>query len=208
MNKGFSNAILSVRNLRAGYHGVPILHDVNLEIEEGSCVGVLGHNGMGKSTFLRALMGYIPLFGGSIHLDETDISDLEPWRRARMGIGYLPQGRGIFVNLSVRENLCMAFNPDTSDSNENVAVERAVTRFPILESLLRNPGGTLSGGEQQILALARALIAEPICFYLMSQQKEYNLRLSRKLPKFSQTFVKKPDSRYCSWSRIQTSFTR
>ena len=166
MNKSFSNTILSVRNLRAGYHGVPVLHDVNLGIEEGSCVGVLGHNGMGKSTFLRALMGYIPLFGGSIHFDEKDISDLEPWRRARLGIGYLPQGRGIFVNLSVRENLCMAFNPDTSDSNENVAVERAVTRFPILESLLRNPGGTLSGGEQQILALARALIAEPILLLL------------------------------------------
>ncbi len=161
-----ANYILSVQGIRAGYHGVPVLHDVNLQVEEGACIGILGLNGMGKTTLLRTLMGFIPLFSGSVRFDDKDISNLEPWQRARLGIGYLPQGRGIFSDLTVQDNLCMAHNPDTSDSSEQVAVKNAVYRFPILEPLLKKTGGTLSGGEQQILALARALIAEPVLLLL------------------------------------------
>lgn len=166
MNQHSTSHILSVQNLRTGYHGVPVLHDISLEILEGSCMGILGHNGMGKSTLLRALMGFIPLYSGSVRFDDIDITDLEPWQRARKGIGYLPQGRGIFSDLTVRDNLCMAYNPDTSDSSEQAAVKRALSRFPMLEPLLKHSGGTLSGGEQQILALARSLIAEPILLLL------------------------------------------
>lgn len=166
MNQYSTSHILSVQNLRTGYHGVPVLHDISLEILEGSCMGILGHNGMGKSTLLRALMGFIPLYSGSVRFDDIDITDLEPWQRARKGIGYLPQGRGIFSDLTVRDNLCMAYNPDTSDSSEQAAVKRALSRFPMLEPLLKHSGGTLSGGEQQILALARSLIAEPILLLL------------------------------------------
>ena len=161
-----ANYILSAQGIRAGYHGVPVLHDVNLQVEEGACIGILGLNGMGKTTLLRTLMGFIPLFNGSVRFDDKDISNLEPWQRARLGIGYLPQGRGIFSDLTVQDNLCMAHNPDTSDSNEQVAIKNAVYRFPILEPLLKKTGGTLSGGEQQILALARALIAEPVLLLL------------------------------------------
>ncbi len=145
---------------------MPVLHDINLQIEEGSCIGILGHNGMGKTTLLRALMGFIPLFSGSIRLDDAEITDLEPWQRARLGMGYLPQGRGIFSDLTVQDNLGMAYNPDTSDRDEQASVHGAISRFPILEPLLKKSGGTLSGGEQQILALARALIAEPILLLL------------------------------------------
>ncbi len=161
-----TNLILSVHGIRTGYHGVPVLHDVSLEVREGTCMGILGHNGMGKSTLLRALMGFIPLHSGAIRFDSRDITTLEPWQRARLGIGFLPQGRGIFSDLTVRDNLCMAFNPDTSDDSESVAVNRAVSHFPILEPLLKKTGGTLSGGEQQVLALARALIAEPVLLLL------------------------------------------
>ena len=161
-----ANYILSAQGIRAGYHGVPVLHDVNLQVDEGACIGILGLNGMGKTTLLRTLMGFIPLFSGSVRFDDKDISNLEPWQRARLGIGYLPQGRGIFSDLTVQDNLCMAHNPDTSDSSEQVAVKNAVYRFPILEPLLKKTGGTLSGGEQQILALARALIAEPVLLLL------------------------------------------
>ena len=166
MSQVNANCILSAQSIRAGYHGVPVLHDVNLQVEEGACIGILGLNGMGKTTLLRTLMGFIPLFSGSVRFDDKDISNLEPWQRARLGIGYLPQGRGIFSDLTVQDNLCMAHNPDTSDSSEQVAVKKAIYRFPILEPLLKKTGGTLSGGEQQILALARALIAEPVLLLL------------------------------------------
>ncbi len=166
MNLPSSQPILSVQGIRAGYHGVPVLQDVSLEIREGTCLGILGHNGMGKTTLLRAIMGYVPVFSGTVRFDGRDITDLEPWKRARMGMGYLPQGRGIFGDLTVRDNLCMAYNPDTSDRSEQIAVNSALSRFPVLRPLLKSFGGTLSGGEQQILALARALIAEPVLLLL------------------------------------------
>ena len=158
--------ILSVRNLRAGYHGVQVLRNIDLDVHEGECVGLFGHNGMGKTTLLRTIMGFIAHSGGTIDFDGEDISGLEPWRRARLGIGYLPQGRGIFPSLTVRDNLCLALNPDVADTDDISAVDRAVVRFPILEPLLNQPGGTLSGGEQQVLALARALTADPILLLL------------------------------------------
>ena len=161
-----SSPILSVRNLRAGYHGMTVLHNIDLDVKEGECIGLLGHNGMGKTTLLRTIMGFVRHTNGTIEFDKENISDWEPWRRARLGIGYLPQGRGIFSDLSVRENLCLAFNPDTADFDESAAVERAISRFPILEPLVNRPGGTLSGGEQQVLALARALTADPVLLLL------------------------------------------
>ncbi len=166
MSQSTAHSILAARRIKAGYRGVPVLHDIDLEIKEGSCLGILGHNGMGKSTLLKALMGFVPLAGGSVYFDGMDISGLEPWRRARLGIGYLPQGRGIFSDLTVRDNLGLAYNPDTSFPSEQQAVDSTLAHFPILRPLLQKFGGTLSGGEQQILALARALIAEPILLLL------------------------------------------
>jgi len=166
MKDGAPLDLLNVRNLSAGYSGISVLRDVDLQVSEGECVGLFGHNGMGKSTLLRTLIGLIHPLSGSIEFDGEDITQLPTWKRARLGIGYLPQGRGIFPSLNVADNVGIAFNPDTRDKDEWSALEGAITRFPILESLIKQAGGTLSGGEQQVLALARALTADPVMLLL------------------------------------------
>ena len=151
---------LEVRTLSGGYGRVPILHGIDLEVGEGEVVGILGHNGMGKSTLLKTLMGFLPAHDGSVRHYGTDITRLAPNRRARLGIGYVPQGRGIFPRLSVRENLDFA-RPDHGDGEEGAVLDALVVDFPRLEPLLERSGETLSGGEQQLLALARSLMAAP-----------------------------------------------
>jgi len=151
--------LLDVKALRAGYGRVPVLHGVDLAVGDGEIVGILGHNGMGKSTLLKTLMGLVPATGGTIHLEGVDISRTPSHERSQLGIGYVPQGRGIFPMLSVLDNLRMgvaAFNDD-----ETEAVRQILADFPRLEPLLDREGGALSGGEQQLLAIARCLISEP-----------------------------------------------
>ncbi|HWW47920.1 MAG TPA: ATP-binding cassette domain-containing protein [Xanthobacteraceae bacterium] len=153
------SAVMQVSDLRAGYKKIPILLGVSFRIAAGELVGILGHNGMGKTTLMRALVGALPATGGSIVLAGKDVTRLPTHLRARGGIGYVPQGRDIFPNLSVRENLAIGAAGLGHPVNE--AVDRAVADFPILNRLLDRKGGALSGGEQQILALARALIGQP-----------------------------------------------
>ncbi|MFU8864048.1 MAG: amidase [Rhodobacterales bacterium] len=153
------SALLKVSGLRAGYGRVPVLHGIDLTVNAGEILGVLGHNGMGKSTLLKTLMGIIPATGGSMVFDGQDLVRMRSSARAQMGIGYVPQGRGIFPNLSVRDNLRMGVA--AHDMDEDSAIERVLTDFPRLERLLERDGGALSGGEQQLLALARCLVSEP-----------------------------------------------
>ncbi len=153
------NTLLKVSNLRAGYGRVPVLHGIDLTVNEGEILGVLGHNGMGKSTLLKTLMGIIPATGGSMTFDQQDMMRMRSSGRAQMGIGYVPQGRGIFPNLSVRDNLRMGAT--AHDLDEEAAIDRVLLDFPRLVRLLERDGGALSGGEQQLLALARCLISEP-----------------------------------------------
>ena len=155
-----ADAVLSVSDLRAGYGTVPVLHGVNLHIREGEAVGIVGHNGMGKTTFLKVVMGLMPATGGRIELDGMDATGTAAHVRSQMGIGYVPQGRGILPGLTAYENLRMAWREDIGETEEQ-AVERVVDQFPRLRVLLDRKGGSLSGGEQQILALARALVAKP-----------------------------------------------
>jgi len=150
--------LLSVTNLHSGYGRIPILTGVTLSVEAGSYVGILGHNGMGKTTLLRTLMGYLPVTHGSVHFDGKDITQLSPTARARMGIGYVPQGREIFTTLSVADNLRMGCLRQ-ADSKKTIAT--ILEDFPRLTRLLDRTGGALSGGEQQLLALARCLCGEP-----------------------------------------------
>jgi branched-chain amino acid transport system ATP-binding protein len=149
---------LTVNRLRSGYGRIPILAGVTLSVNDGEVVGILGHNGMGKTTLLRTLMGYLPATDGTVHFDGTDITRLAPTARARLGIGYVPQGREIFATLTVAENLRMGAlrQPDSRRTTDAI-----LTDFPRLTRLLDRVGGTLSGGEQQLLALARCLCAEP-----------------------------------------------
>jgi branched-chain amino acid transport system ATP-binding protein len=151
--------MLSVENLRASYGRIPILMGVNFQVSEGEFIGILGHNGMGKTTLLKALIGQLPADTGRIRLDGGDITRLPPSARARAGIGYVPQGREIFPALSVRENLRMGCL--LSKLPEAATIDDVLTSFPRLTKLLDRPGGALSGGEQQLLALARCLCGAP-----------------------------------------------
>lgn len=153
------SALLKISGLRAGYGRVPVLHGIDLSVNDGEILGILGHNGMGKSTLLKTLMGIIPASGGSMTFDGQDIGRQRSSGRAQLGIGYVPQGRGIFPNLSVRDNLRMGIA--SHDLDEDSAIERVLADFPRLERLLERDGGALSGGEQQLLALARCLVSEP-----------------------------------------------
>jgi branched-chain amino acid transport system ATP-binding protein len=150
--------VIACQGLEAGYGRIRILNGVSLEIASGSAVGILGHNGMGKTTLLRTLMGLIPATAGTVHLDGHDITQAPTHARARRGLAYVPQGRQIFPGLTVAENLRMAA---VAAGKPPATVERVLTEFPELTRLLDRSGGALSGGEQQLLALARALCTEP-----------------------------------------------
>lgn len=152
--------VLDVSELRAGYGHVPVLHGVTLQVQEGEAVGIVGHNGMGKTTLLKTLTGLLSATGGRITMDGDDVTHRPAHTRARLGLGYVPQGRGILPGLSALENLRLAWRADSGES-ESQAVQRVVDTFPRLETLLDRRGGALSGGEQQILALARALVPDP-----------------------------------------------
>jgi branched-chain amino acid transport system ATP-binding protein len=152
--------ILDVNNLYAGYGRIPVLSGITFAVAEHEVVGVLGHNGMGKTTLLRTLIGQVALSAGSIRFAGSDIGALPAFRRARAGIGYVPQGRAIFPNLTVYENLRMGFIENGIYSEENT-LNDILSRFPRLDSLLDRQGAALSGGEQQILALARCLCGRP-----------------------------------------------
>ncbi len=151
--------MLQVSNLAAAYGRIPILDGVSFTVAEGEFVGILGHNGMGKTTLLKTLMGYLKATRGEVAFDGADITHARPHERARMGIGYVPQGREIFPGLSVRDNLRLG--PAGQGREDKAAMDEILTEFPRLLPLLDRQGGALSGGEQQILALARALICAP-----------------------------------------------
>ena len=151
--------MLKIEGLVSGYGRIGVLDGIGLRVAEAECVGILGHNGMGKSTLLKTIVGLVPTWSGSITFAGKSIEREPPHRRVRQGIGYVPQGRQIFPGLSVRENL--HFGALAKQLNKVEAETAAVADFPELAPLLDRPGGTLSGGEQQLLALARALCGKP-----------------------------------------------
>jgi len=153
-------SLLEVTSLRSGYGRIPVLQGVSFSVESGEVVGMLGHNGMGKTTLLKSVMGYLPATAGSIRYNDQDITKLEPHERSNLGIAYVPQGRGMFGNLSARENLEYAWN-GASGLTLSQAIDATLQDLPRLTSLLDRSASALSGGEQQILALARALISDP-----------------------------------------------
>jgi amidase len=165
-----SNFLLEVKGLSGGYGRVPILHGLEFQMAENEVVGILGHNGMGKTTLLKTLMGFLPATSGQIRYHQSEITRMAPYERAGMGVGYVPQGRGIFPQLSVRDNLRFAWH-DYAGGSEAEVMEAVLTDFPRLKRLLDRDGGALSGGEQQLLALARCLMGDPD-FLLLDEPTE------------------------------------
>ena len=151
--------MLEIRGLRAGYGRIPILHGIDLSVKDGETIGILGHNGMGKSTLMKTAMGLVRPTGGTVEFLGEDVTQSAPFERARMGLGYVPQGREIFPGITVLENLRMGAR--TRGREEAQVVDRVLEELPRLEPLLDRLGGELSGGEQQILAVARCLCGEP-----------------------------------------------
>lgn len=155
--------LLQLEGVRSGYGRVEVLHDLDLAVPEGAVVAVLGPNGVGKTTLLRVISGTLPVWDGVVRLDGRPVNNLTAYQRARAGVTLIPEGRGIFPGLSVQDNLDIAARaPRHSDRAErDAALERVLENFPRLEERSLQRAGTLSGGEQQMLALSRAFLAHP-----------------------------------------------
>jgi branched-chain amino acid transport system ATP-binding protein len=151
--------MLEVNELHTHYGDSHVLRGVSLAIGAGTSVGLLGRNGMGKTTLIRSMMGYVRPTSGQVSWAGANVTALPPERVARLGIGYVPEGRGIFPNLSVRENLVMAARAGVSAQQWTLA--RVLATFPRLAERLGHGGQQLSGGEQQMLAIGRALMTNP-----------------------------------------------
>lgn len=150
--------MLNISKLNQYYGGSHILRDVSLAVQRGKVTVLLGRNGVGKTTLLKSLMGVVPIRTGEIALDEVRIEKMRPEQRVAKGIGYVPQGREIFGRLTVEENLRMGL---ASAPRGASLPDELFELFPVLLSMLRRRGGDLSGGQQQQLAIARALAAKP-----------------------------------------------
>ncbi len=155
-----ADLIVDARAIHAWYGSSHVLHGVDLQIRRGQALGLLGRNGMGKSTLIRTLLGHVRQRQGHIGLFGHDASDFKPHQVARLGVAYVPEGRGVFPNLSVRENLVMAARPG-NDGRSTWSYERVMHTFPRLAERQRHCGAQLSGGEQQMLSIGRALMTHP-----------------------------------------------
>ena len=151
--------MLKVDNINLYYGAAQALRGVSLTAEPGKVTCVLGRNGVGKTSLLRALVGQYPISAGSITFDGEDINSLKSYERARRGIGFVPQGREIFPLLTVKENLETGFAPVSRDNKK--VPDEVFELFPVLQSMLKRRGGDLSGGQQQQLAIGRALTMRP-----------------------------------------------
>jgi len=153
-------ALVAVRDLNVHYGESHVLRGVSLAIRAGETVGLLGRNGMGKTTLIRTIMGHVRASGGRVDIRDADGTRMRPDRVARAGVAYVPEGRAIFPNLSVRENLAVAARPGVS-GRDDWPLDRILATFPRLAERLDHGGQQLSGGEQQMLAIGRALTTNP-----------------------------------------------
>ena len=155
-----TDLIVDAQGVHAWYGSSHVLHGVDLQIGRGQTVGLLGRNGMGKSTLIRTLLGHVTQRSGRIIVFGQDASSFKPHQVARLGVAYVPEGRGVFPNLSVHENLVMAARAGRNGRHD-WPLERVLQTFPRLQERLSNLGGEISGGEQQMLSIGRALMTHP-----------------------------------------------
>jgi branched-chain amino acid transport system ATP-binding protein len=156
--RGPDETVLEVRNVSGGYRKTMVIRDVSLTVRAGGAVALLGANGVGKTTLLRLVSGLLRCASGQILLDGRDVVKLAPNERSRLGLCHIPEGRGVFARLTVRDNLLLQAGHLPRKSE---AIDQAVDIFPRLGDRLRQPAANLSGGERQMLALARAYISNP-----------------------------------------------
>ncbi|WP_439544223.1 ABC transporter ATP-binding protein [Hyphomicrobium sp.] len=149
---------LRIKSLRSGYGGVRIINDFSMDVQEGEIVAVIGRNGVGKTTLMKSIIGNVKTSGGTIEFLSKNINGLSPSARARLGIGYVPQGRGIFTKLTVEGNLKLGIGVGNATAAH---FDRVFSFFPILSKRLTQQAGSMSGGEQQQLAIARILVGSP-----------------------------------------------
>jgi branched-chain amino acid transport system ATP-binding protein len=149
---------LEISNLNAGYGGTPILRNVSFSVDDGEIVGIVGRNGVGKTTLLKSIMGLLDPESGSIQYNGEEVTGKTADEHARRSIGYVPQSRDVFPNLTVKENLLVG---ETVGGDDQTRYEQVYNYFPILEERAGQDAGTLSGGQQQMLAIARALVGGP-----------------------------------------------
>ena len=152
-------ALMDVSDVESGYGGGKVLNGVSLRIHKGEILALIGRNGVGKTTFMRTLIGLVPLARGSIRLDGREVGGDKPYARAQKGMGYVPQGREVFGALTVEENLQVGAHANRRRASE--MRDKVVDYFPVLKAKFQQKAGTMSGGEQQQLAIARALIGGP-----------------------------------------------
>ncbi len=152
--------LLEASGLDTYYGDSHVLRGAGLQVLPGRALGLLGRNGMGKTTLIRSVMGYVRPRAGQVRWLGREVTAQPPERMARLGIGYVPEGRGIFPNLSVRENLLMSARPGT-DGRRDWTLDRVLLTFPRLSERMNHGGQQLSGGEQQMLAIGRALMTNP-----------------------------------------------
>jgi branched-chain amino acid transport system ATP-binding protein len=155
--------ILTLKGVNTFYEKSHILQDVSMEVDEGEVVGLLGRNGVGKSTTLKSISGVVPPRSGSIRFRENDINGMKPHQITRLGIGYVPEERRIFANLTVRQNLLLGIKSGQQENMDKGGwnIERAYELFPLLKKRDGHKGGNLSGGEQQMLTIVRTLMGNP-----------------------------------------------
>ncbi len=153
--------MLKIDNVSAGYGDLKVLYDVSLEVNVGEVVALVGANGAGKTTLLHIVSGLVPVTAGTITFLGRDLLKAKPYERANMGIAHIPQGRGILTTLTVEENLIMGAYTKRSRSRQEKNMKKAYEMFPILYERRSQAAGSLSGGEQQMLAISRALMMEP-----------------------------------------------
>ncbi len=156
-----SPLVLSLSGVTAGYGRVRVLDDVSVDVPAGRIVALLGPNGAGKTTLLRTAAGTLGLTKGTVRIGDVDVTRASPHRRAQLGLCLIPEGRGIFGALSVRDNLRIQLPPWIKSNSHAELLDKALTAFPVLRDRLGSIAGSLSGGQQQMLALARTYLAEP-----------------------------------------------
>jgi branched-chain amino acid transport system ATP-binding protein len=162
---GSGEPLIEAKSLQAHLGASHILRGIDFSVRRGEAVALMGRNGMGKTTLIRTLLGLVPVSVGTVRVRGEPVAGERPYRIARRGIAYVPEGRGIFPGLTVRENLLMAARPGP-DGRNDWTYERVLETFPRLEQRLGNGGTTLSGGEQQMLSIGRALMTNPDLLFL------------------------------------------